>query len=226
MRILSFLLYLVDLQPGVRVIKIDPDGPAAGVGVRLFDVITALNHRPTPTCEDFNEAQRNLSPFDDIVFTLRRPQDMTISMSQMPAPARPYQVASHLGFSASQSFTRSLTHSFSLIYPLLFMCQAAPLPAPSYPTYPFDAPGSPGSAAFDTQSLKTNTAPPLMRIESGWENKSLGSGGFAPPGNPRRLSGLSPKASDEAAGFSPRKPALSPTAADSLVSAGAKSPTR
>lgn len=71
-------------RPGVRIVKIDPNGPAAAVGMRLHDVITSLNGVETPNSEAFTREQKKVHAFDDVMFGLRRPQDMTICLSQMP----------------------------------------------------------------------------------------------------------------------------------------------
>ena len=62
----------VRAEEGALVARVDPDGPAAGAGVRPGDVLVALGDRPVATVTDLHAALRGTEPGTTTTLTVLR----------------------------------------------------------------------------------------------------------------------------------------------------------
>jgi serine protease DegQ len=77
----------VNRNSGVVVLQVAPDGPAQTAGIRIGDVIIALNGQDTPTAERFTAAIHAAKPGDKIQLTVQRggaTVQLTVTVADRP----------------------------------------------------------------------------------------------------------------------------------------------
>src|SRR5262249_21756232 len=61
-----------EAETGYRVVNVQEDGPAAQAGLRIGDVITAINDKAVKTFDDFRTELGEFSAGDKVTFSVRR----------------------------------------------------------------------------------------------------------------------------------------------------------
>jgi S1-C subfamily serine protease len=81
-------------QLGVLVIRLDPNGPAAQVGIQRGDMVTAINGAHLQDARELRDHLRNLHSGDTVRLTVLRERgeaDMSVRLGNFPGDGqRPY----------------------------------------------------------------------------------------------------------------------------------------